>query len=109
MKKKPVKAKELHIGCLNCSTACLKLPLNREIAVGFGSAFVKKNNKIIYDGEMAYRDGKRIKRVRYFEKLARKSPQVDWQIILHGPMHGETFQRQGKNNWVCVESNRGFA
>lgn len=107
--EKPIEAKDLHIGCLNCSTACLKAPMDMEIAVGFGMAIVTKDGKQIYDGEADYRQDKKIKRVRYFENLARKEPKCDWRIIKNGPMHGETFQRQGKNNWVCIESNNGFA
>lgn len=108
-KEKPIEAKDLRIGCLNCSTACLKAPLDMEIAVGFGDAFVTKNGTIIYDGEKAYREGKTVKKVKYFENLARKEPKADWRIIKNGALHGETFQRQGKNNWVCIESNQGFA
>jgi hypothetical protein len=29
--------------------------------------------------------------------------------VLDGPLHGETYQRQGKNHWVLVERNLGFA
>jgi hypothetical protein len=106
MKKlKAVEAKDLHIGCMNCSTACLKAPMGMLVAVGFGMACVTKDGKCVW---MEQQD-KPMKRVRYFEKLAKKEPDCDWRIIKHGPMHGETFQRQGKNNWICVESNNGFA
>lgn len=70
---------------------------------------VFKDGKPIYDGEEAYRKDEKVKTVRYFEMQARKDPDHDWRIEKHGPMHGETFQRHGKNNWVCIESNAGFA
>jgi hypothetical protein len=104
-----VEAKDLHIGCLNCSTAALKAPMDMMIAVGFGSAIVFKDGKMIYDGEADCHKTGKAKTVKHFEMLARKSPKSDWRIQKYGPMHGETFQRQGKNNWVCVESNQGFA
>lgn len=107
--EKPIESKDLHIGCLNCSSAALKAPMEMMIAVGFGSAIVFKDGKPIYDGEADLHKTGKAKKVRYFEMLARKEPDHDWRIENHGPMHGETFQRQGKNNWVCIESNEGFA
>ena len=108
MKQKPIEAKDLHIGCMNCSTATLKAPLTMTIAVGFGDARITFNDKTVYDGESDYQNGKKPKTLRTFELQARKK-KGDWRFIHYGPMHGETFQRQGKNNWVCIESNRGFA
>jgi len=109
-KKLPaISQRDLHIGCLNCSTAAMKAPMDMEICVGFGMACVEKDNVLIYDGEEEYRLNKKVKKVRYFENQARKDPDHDWRIIKHGPMHGETFQRHGKNDWPCIESTRGFA
>ena len=110
MKKlKQIKPDKLHIGCLNCSTAALQAPINMMIAVGFGGAYVTKNGKIIYNGEQDYSKRGKAKTVRSFENIARKESNADWRIVKDGPMHGETFQRQGKNKWVCIESNQGFA
>jgi hypothetical protein len=109
MKLKPIKANKLFLGCLSCSSACLKAPMNMQIAVGFGDAFVTKNGKVIYDGEKDLRERGKARTVKYFENLARKEPKADWRIIKYSPLHGEIFQRQGKNNWVCVKSNKGFA
>lgn len=47
--------------------------------------------------------------VAQLEEMALLEPEHDWRIIKHGPLHGETFQRQGEGRWVCVESNDGFA
>lgn len=110
MKKlKPIPPNKIHIGCLCCSTAAQIAPLNMLICVGFGDAYVTKNGKEIYNGEEDYRNGNKPKTIKYFENLARKNPKSDWRIIKYGPLHGETFQRHGKNKWVCVESNQGFA
>ena len=110
MKKlKPIKPKELHIGCLTCSTACLVAPMDMLICVGFGYAHVTRDGKIIYDGEEDLRKGKTPKTVKYFEYLAQKNPTHDWRIEKHGPLHSEVYQRQGKEKWVCVESTGGFA
>lgn len=43
------------------------------------------------------------------ERLARQDPDHDWRIVLYGPLHGEVYQRHGRNQWVLVESNEGFA
>lgn len=108
-KKPPIKREELHIGCLNCSTAALEAPMEMQIAVGFGSAVVTKDGEHYYDGEQAYHEGKTVKTVGDIEKEAAADPNHDWKIEKFGPMHGETFQRHGKEKWVCIESNQGFA
>lgn len=56
-----------------------------------------------------FHEGKNPRTFRFAEGKARQKPDADWRVVLHGPMHGETYQRQGKNRWVLVESNEGFA
>ena len=46
---------------------------------------------------------------RKAELAARKEPDAEWVITIHGPMNGRTWKRSGKNVWGLVESNRGFA
>ena len=99
-------AENIHIGCLNCSTAAKVAPMTMLIAVGFGSAMVTKDDEIVYDEQRI--DNENYWTTRTAEDLALKDPDHDWRIIKVGPMHGETFQRQGVGNWVCVESNEGF-
>ncbi len=72
------------------------------IAVGFGDAYITFNGKTIYDGEADYHKRGKAKTLKYFELQARYK-KGDWRVIKYGPLHGETFQRQGKNNWVCVK------
>lgn len=100
-------AEHIHIGCLNCSTAARVAPMEMLIAVGFGSAYVTKDDECVYDEQMVTDD--KYWTVQDAENLAKLDPDKDWRITKMGPMHGETFQRQGENNWVCIESNEGFA
>lgn len=115
MKRRLVKAKVRYLpaikggpaGCLNCGYAHATLPLSAYIAVGFGDAHVSKNGKIVWREEPS---AKRWPRVRRFELMARRAHRrQDWRIVMDGPLHGETWQRQGKNHWVLVERNQGFA
>ena len=100
---------KIHIGCLNCSTSARIAPMDMWIAVGFGDAHVSKDDEIVYSESEALRKKRVLWTIKRAENLARKDPDHDWRIVKYGPLHGETFQRQGKNKWVCVESNRGFA
>lgn len=106
-KLKPLESKDIHVGCINCSTAARVAPMDMLIAVGFGSAIVTKDDELIYDENSI--SGDNYWTVQDAENLAKLEPDCDWRIEKHGPLHGETFQRQGENNWVCVESNEGFA
>jgi hypothetical protein len=93
--------------CLNCPDPPDSLPLNAIIAVGFGTTIVSKDGRQIFDGERP--DDDQFHRLEEFEKLAVADPDHDWQVVLHGPLHGETYQRHGDGLWVCVEQNEGFA
>ena len=95
--------------CLNCPPIEAVANLNKVIAVGFGSATLECDGRVIYDGERALHEGKNPRSFKFAENKARQKPSADWRVVLHGPMHGETYQRQGKNRWVLVESNEGFA
>jgi hypothetical protein len=92
-------------GCLNCGLAHDTLPLNAIVAVGFGDAHVSK------DGEVVWREDnrKRLPTLRTFENRAAKDPDHDWRAVLNGPLHGETYQRQGPKEWVLVGRTQGFA
>ena len=83
--------------------------MGKIICTGFGDARVTKDGKPVYDGEQDWRDGNDPKRVGDIERIAVDDPDHDWRIVMNGPLHGGTYQRQGEKNWVCVESNRGFA
>lgn len=103
----PLAKDKIHIGCLNCSTAQQLARMEMKITVGFGSAYVTKNGKIYYDGSMA--EWEKAKSLSAIERIARRSPDADWRLVMFGPLHGETYQRQGRKRWVMAESNQGFA
>lgn len=96
--------------CLNCPPIETLIDLDRHIAVGFGAAYLSKNGETIWDenqGEDAsYEDALT---VRQAEEMALLDPEADWRIHLHGPLHGEVYQRHGPNAWVLVEKDEGFA
>lgn len=98
---------KIHIGCLTCSTVQQLARMDMKITVGFGSAYVTKNGKIYYDGSTL--DWHEAKQLSAIERIARRVPDADWRLVMHGPLHGETYQRQGRKRWVMVESNQGFA
>ena len=101
-----------HQGCLNCPRPTKTLKMNRRIAVGFGFAGVIKDNEIIWSEPLGYditTEYNNLPTLMTFENMARKDPDHDWRVIMDGPLHGETYQRHGINEWVMVESNRGFA
>ena len=103
-----IKKEDLHIGCLNCSSAALEAPMDMIIAVGFGSAFATKGGELIYDESRCDNEDD-FKTVADIEELALADPDHDWRIEKNGPLHGEVFQRQGPGKWICIESNQGFA
>lgn len=108
-KEEPIDPKDLHIGCLNCSTAALEAPMELAIAVGFGAAYVTRGDELVYDGEQAMKEGKEPWTVADAEAIAVQDPDHDWRIVKYGPLHGEIFQRHGPGKWVCIESDPGFA
>lgn len=95
--------------CACCSPIPAKLSLADGIAVGFGSAYVSQDGEEVLDGERIYQQTGEAPSVEDAEKMAIVDPDHDWRIVLHGPLHGETYQRQGVGEWVLVEKNQGFA
>lgn len=101
--------------CPHCPPIPTQAPMNKIIAVGFGAAQVWCDDEFVADGEtgIIIRDGKpeRLDDFLTFadvEEMAVARP-GDWRVVLHGPLHGETYQRQGVEQWVCIERNEGFA
>lgn len=96
--------------CLNCPPIVPTFRLNRRIAVGFGDAHVSCDGTVIWlepiGPEAKFEDAWTGMRA---ENRARKNPNHDWRITLFGPLHGEVYQRQGRNRWVLVKTNPGFA
>ncbi len=100
----------------HCPPIQTQARMDKIMAVGFGCAQATRDGRMVADGEQGVMliDGK-LKRVDEFitfgdiEAFAVADPDHDWRIILHGPLHGETYQRQGVGVWLCIERNEGFA
>lgn len=104
--------------CSCCPPIQTQATMDKVIAVGFGAAQVWRDDEFFADGEtgVMFRNG--IK--EEFEPwsltfgdieviAADEEGDHDWRIVLHGPLHGETYQRQGAGVWLCIERNKGFA
>lgn len=110
---KPLEDKQLHVGCLCCSSAGRIAHANRVLAVGFGEVVVTNGDECVYSECQWNHEGKELWTVADAEKLATADPDRDWRIQFDGPLHGETYQRHKSGRWagqwVCIESNQGFA
>ena len=98
----------VHQGCLICPIPPRKAKMNKRVAVGFGFAGITKDEEVIYS-EPHDASWEELPTLMKFENMARKDPDHDWRLILDGPLHGEEYQRQGRNLWIMVSSNMGFA
>jgi hypothetical protein len=83
-------------------------PMDMPIAVGFGEAYVTKDGETIFN-ENDVDDFSKCWRVKDAEEYARKDPNHKYRIVMHAPLHGETYERNDKGEWVLVSTNRGFA
>ena len=100
-----------HNPCLNCPDPKSVLSPTAIVAVGFGDAHLERDGQVLWDEN---RDGEgldwdEMMSCAKAEEMAAADPNHDWRIVLDGPLHGETYQRHGPNEWVCVEQNTGFA
>ena len=97
-------------GCLNCSVRYKVAPMEMQIAVGFGWAGVQKNGETVWSEIESCRENwDNCWTVQDAENAALEDPDNDWRIIMDGPLHGETYQRQNPSEWVLVDKNIGFA
>ena len=92
--------------CLCCPPIPAEFPADGVIAVGFGMASLTRDGSIVwkergqeYDEYMTGAQA---------EVLAAADPDHDWRIVMFGPLHGESYQRQD-GHWFLVERNEGFA
>lgn len=94
--------------CLCCGVIASKFPPDGRIAVGFGCAMLTKDGAPLFEE----RDGMEWEDCmsgEQAEALAAADPDHDWQITIHGPLSGRTYQRHTPGEWVLVEQNEGFA
>lgn len=96
-------------GCLNCGRRPSYFPPESVIAVGFGYAALHCDGEPFYTEPNDPPDDDAYMTGAQAEKLAAADPDHDWQIVMHGPMSGRTYQRHGPNEWALVEQNMGFA
>jgi hypothetical protein len=84
--------------------------MDMQIAVGFGWAGVQKNRETVWsENEFCQENWDNCWTVQDAENTALKDPDNDWRIIMDGPLHGETYQRQADGEWVLIKTNIGFA
>lgn len=103
--------------CACCPPIPTQAPLDKVVAVGFGAAQVYCDDQFVADGEtgIMFRNGVKERFEPWsltfgdVEEMAILKPDSDWRITLNGPLHGETYQRQGPGQWVCIDRNEGFA
>jgi hypothetical protein len=95
--------------CFNCPPIPTQAPMSKVVAVGFGEAAVYRDGVRVIDGEERIRNDEELLTFGDVEEMAIHDPVHDWRIVLNGPLHGETYQRQGPGVWLCVERNDGFA
>jgi hypothetical protein len=97
--------------CLHCQPSSAVAELDSEISVGFGDAHLSVNGTVVWDCEAWARVAPWADLFTFAdaERCAAMWPDNDWRVVLHGALHGKTYQRQGPGMWVLVERNRGFA
>ena len=106
---------EPHIGCLNCGGGEMRRAGKRIIA-SMKTRLYGPECVIRRDGSLwfcpAYGDGVEWtdnRTLMFIELQARKEPNHDWRFAFRGPLRDATYQRQGRNEWVLVESGDGYA
>ncbi len=94
--------------CLHAGVAESLFPADGWIAVGFGSAALTCDGRLVWAEDMAQDDGDYMTGAQA-ETLAAADPDHDWRISLHGALSGREYQRHGPERWVLVHQDEGFA
>lgn len=79
------------------------LPLSTVLGVGFGIVTVECDGEVFWTGDSW------TKRLRSVEVQARREPDRRWTVEFYGPMVGTTYERRGRDTWVLIATNEGFA
>lgn len=108
MEKQPLVKNAFRGGCLHCAGSHDLLEMDTELYQGFGGYHVEKNGEVFYfpDSDLKWEEYKTLAQI---EEDAAKEPDADWRVILNNPFRGATWQRHGKDEWVLIETNLGFA
>lgn len=103
--REAVKEKDIHVGCLRCAPVEVVASMEMLIAVGFGTAEVRKGKTLIFDEQQS----DEFHYLQEFEDMAKLDPHHSWTVLLDEPLRSRKYQRQGDDRWVLIESGRGFA
>lgn len=95
--------------CLHAGVAESLFPPDGLIAVGFGSAALTCDNRLVYDEPSEPKSDDEYMTGAQAEALAAKDPDHDWRISLQGAMSGREYQRHEPSRWVLVHQDQGFA
>ena len=95
--------------CLHAGVAENLFTPDDLISVGFGSATLTCDNRVVYDDSMDPDSDDECMTGAQAEKLAANDPDHDWRISLRGAMSGREYQRHGTNRWMLVHQAQGFA
>lgn len=79
------------------------------ISVGFGEAYVTKDGEEIYNEMNVPVTSEDFWTFKDAEEYARKDPNHRYRVVMYAPLHGETYERNDKGEWVLVSTNEGFA
>lgn len=106
-RKRPPKVEKGRLNpCLHCPPIRSELHPAGRIAVGFGYAALLRDGKEVWSEPAG--DYEDCLPVALATRIALTQPACTWEIIMHGPLHGETY-RMWKGKWLLVEKNLGFA
>lgn len=83
------------------------MPMDRHIAVGFGSGGYSKDGVTLWQEQNEEYD--ETPTVQSVEDMAAKDPDHDWRIFFYAPLYESEYQRQGDGVWVLVRKGMGFA
>lgn len=106
-KLEPLPGRNNPCGC--CPPIYPALSMHDRIAVGFGFAGVSRDGEMVWVEPFNSEEWDDMPTLMTFENMARKDPNHDWRAVMNGPLHGETYQRQGRNEWVLIKKTDGFA
>ena len=107
--KLPAYTGKVYQGCLHASPVEETAPLDTMVAVGFGSALITKDGEVVYSEPSNPTSWDDLPELSVCEAMAQADPEHDWRMVLEAPLRGSTYQRQGDERWVLVESTMGFA
>lgn len=97
----------LRSGCNICGPQPTTLPLEAELAVGFGACTVSKDGDGVYQED--HHSDNDPPTLQKFEDMAKKDPDHDWRVFFYGALSETEYQRHGDGEWVLIRKGEGFA